>query len=511
LNKGEFLEAGETQERAAYCMYRAAYQSETTEEFKILLEATSRSYGKASEIYETLEGPQRESRILTNLAMEHFYRSWLIVDSDRKTQVADCVEEFKAALQSCEDVEDDSRYGEVINNFLVILYSLSELSFDYTEGLEIIETSLDYGSKALKMLKKGNDGYELARCYYLLSMFLPDRTMDVIESIERQQELLNLGMSYIKTALELSEKVGDPYLIGLSCGILSYYLFEVKDESEAAMSLARRQKEIGELIGDRLVLARANEYLSYYIDNIGFDEEDRDKFRTAANEAIHHAEESISHYKTILNPILTPFLAHSLSPFSLAIVETDLKLKRKYMIESIGTSHADLEYATESGSLLGQMYLYGNLGGENRYLSELERDEHEKRKLRKESMRYNEKYIDSANQAQPFRYWNIAWVYLDLADLKSQFAKSEEDHEEQADLLIEATEDIDKSIELFNAYFRIYDIARNTDKYARAQKNIGEILFQIFFSSEDKQYLERAVFFLKKPSKHTRNSTSPAK
>ena len=48
LEKGAFLEAGETQERAAYCRYRAAYQSETREEFKALLEATSGAYGRAA-------------------------------------------------------------------------------------------------------------------------------------------------------------------------------------------------------------------------------------------------------------------------------------------------------------------------------------------------------------------------------------------------------------------------------------------------------------------------------
>ena len=77
--------------------------------------------------------------------MEHFYKSWLIENpSERKTQVARCVDEFKDTLQHCEDIEDDLRYGKVSNDFLAILYALSELAFDHTEGLEIIEAALDY-------------------------------------------------------------------------------------------------------------------------------------------------------------------------------------------------------------------------------------------------------------------------------------------------------------------------------------------------------------------------------
>ena len=48
--KEKYLEAGEIQERAAYCIYRAAYQSKTKEEFKVLLESASYAYGKAAEI-----------------------------------------------------------------------------------------------------------------------------------------------------------------------------------------------------------------------------------------------------------------------------------------------------------------------------------------------------------------------------------------------------------------------------------------------------------------------------
>ena len=494
IENEEYLKAGENQERAAYCRYRAAYQSETKEEFKNLLESASHSHDKAAEIYEMLESPKREARILTNQAMEHFYRSWLIEDpSDRKTQVAHCVKKFKDALQACEDVEDNPRYSKVCNEFLAILYALSELTFTQAEGMEIIETALDHGSRVLKALKQEDNGYELARCHYLLSLFLPDRPMDVIESVEKQQKLLQLGTGYAETAVELSEKVGDPYLIGLSCGILSLYLFEAKGDPEAAMPLARRQLEIGEKIGDRLVLARAHEYLSYYMQWVAALEEDLEKIRTTSKEAIRHANEAISHFKTILNPVLTPFLPRNECHYYLSKVETDPELKRKYNIEGLEASYADLEYATNSGSLLGQMYIYSLLGSTYLWLAKFERDEHEKHKLLNDSMRFKKKYIDSALEAQPFRYWNISGAYKGLADLKAQLAKGMDDREKQTELLSEAIADMEKTIELFNTHNRIKKITRDHKGHAVIQLIFGEILFQTYLSSNDEQYLEKAV------------------
>lgn len=493
--KEKYLEAGEIQERVAYCIYRAAYQSKTKEEFKVLLESASYTYGKAAEIYETLEDPRKEARILVNRVMEHFYSSWLIEEPvQRKIQVEECVREFKVALETCEIIEDKLRYGRVSNDFLAVLFSFSELSFTQIDGLGIIEEALDYGLKALKALKQEESGYEYARCYYLMSLFLPDRPLDVVESVNKQKELLQLGMGYAETALTLSEKVGDPYLIGLSCGILSLYHVEVKGDIETAMPLARKQLEIGELTRDRLVLARANEYLSYYTGSwIAVDEEDRDRIKAAANEGFRHANEAISHYKIILNPILTAFLGRNTGPTSLGKLETDLELKQKYETEALEATHIDLEYASKSGSLLGQMYTYLVLGSSYLSLAKLERDEYKKNKMLNESMRFNKKYIDSATHAQPFRYWNISIAYNKLIDVRGQLAKSENDPDRQMELLLEAIGDMEKSLELFNTHISVHDIIVYRQNYAVAQIRFGEILFHMHLLSNENQYLERAI------------------
>jgi len=152
-----------------------------------------------------------------------------------------------------------------------------------------------------------------------------------------------------------------------------------------------------------------------------------------------------------------------------------------------------LEYATESGSQLGEMYIHILLGMETLYLAKIERDEHEKRKLLNESMMSHKKYVDSAMQAQPFRYWNIASSYLILADLKALFAENEGDPEKQKELIVEAAADIEKSIDLHMEHFKAYNLVSSNENYAVAQMRFGEILFKLHFTSDDEQYLERAL------------------
>ncbi|TRO48033.1 hypothetical protein E2P65_03530, partial [Candidatus Bathyarchaeota archaeon] len=374
--KGEYLDAGEIQERAAYSLRRAAYQAETVEAFRGLLESASLGYGRAAEIYEEVEGQRGEARVLSSRGMEHFHRSWLIVDPpERKVQMALCVEMFREALRACEDAEDGSRYGRVCNNYLGALFSYSELTFTQTEGLEILNDALEVGSRALKALNRIGDEGELALCYYQLSMFLSDRPMAVIESVERQQELLERGMGYAEKAVELSMEDGDPYLIGVSHGALGYFTFEVKRDIETAKSLAGRQLEYGKKIGDRLVLARAYESLAYYTDTSAFSEEDREKIKAAATEALNDANEAMSNYRVVSHPVVTAPLPRNHAPYLLGTVETDRELKYRYELQGLETSLADLKYAQESGSLLGEMYLYHAVGSSYLSLAKLERDE----------------------------------------------------------------------------------------------------------------------------------------
>jgi len=494
IEKGKHLEAGEAQENTAYCRHRAAYQSETRDEFRARLEATSNAHGRASEFYEALESPEGEARALENRAMERFYRSWLVEDpSDRKTQVGLRIEEFKETLRVCENAEESPRFGKACNDFLEVLGAYSELSFTQTEGAEIIEDALDYGSRCLKALRGGENLREIARCHYLLALFLSDKPVAVIESLERQQELIERGMGHGEKAVDLSVKAGDPYLTALSHGVLSYYMADAQGDLDSAKALARRHLEIGERVGDRLVLARANEYLSYYLDSTAANEEDRDIIREAANEAMLHADEAIASYKVILHPILTPFLPRNQCPHYLATIETDLGLKRKIELRGLEASLADLEYAQESGSLLGEMYLLQLLGGTYLSLAKLERDEREKRNLLSESLRCKMKNIEMSLQGQPFMYWNLGAAYLEMVDINGQFAKIEGDPERQREYLVEALAEIERSSEYFSKFFKVNDSPEIRENHTLALIKYGEVLSQMHLASDEEQYLVRAI------------------
>lgn len=322
VEKVEYLKAGETQERAAYCLYRAAYQSENQEEFTRLLLLASEDYRKAASIFEIADSTIGAAKILSSETMAFYYQSWTIAEpSDRKDKIEECLQRAEQALVEWNKTGDTIRYCKTGNDLLTILYSISELSFNWMEGKAIIEKALDYGEKIIGLLLETEEEYELARTYYLLSMILSDRPMDVFDSIEKQHDLQNRGMEYSKKALEYSEKIGDPFLIGMSHGILSYYTVEITEDLDTAIDLAQKQLELGKKTSDHLMQARAHDYLSYHFDWKADIHEDPEIIKTEATNAITSAEEAINHYRIVLNPIVIAFIAQNQSYHKLAMLK----------------------------------------------------------------------------------------------------------------------------------------------------------------------------------------------
>ena len=212
-----YQEAIDVQERIGYCHHRAAYQSETNTEFKNRIGQASEAFRSVVGIYEKIKSPENEARVLSYKSMARYFESWRNEKtSDRIEELDWCIDLDRKALALLEEAEDRNSYGKICNNFLTHLYSRFELSFEWQECKDIIEESLAYGSKAIEALEFMNNDQELALTYCLLSHFLPDRPMDVYESIERQNELHQRGRDFAKRAVELSKKIDDKYLLGMS-------------------------------------------------------------------------------------------------------------------------------------------------------------------------------------------------------------------------------------------------------------------------------------------------------
>ncbi|TRO48470.1 hypothetical protein E2P65_02825, partial [Candidatus Bathyarchaeota archaeon] len=139
------------------------------------------------------------------------------------------------------------------------------------------------------------------------------------------------------------------------------------------------------------------------------------------------------------------------------------------------------------------MYLYHAVGSSYLSLAKLERDEKEKERMLHESILCQRRFIESSLQAQPFYHWNMAAAYVTLADIIGQIAKSEEDRDRKAEYLADAIAEIEKSPEYFNEHFKRSDDVASRDNYALAQIKYGELLFQMYLTSDDEKYLERSV------------------
>jgi hypothetical protein len=494
LDNALFQEAIGVHERIGYCHYRAAYQSETNAEFKDQMEHASQAFHYVENLYDKTEVPEKEALILSSNAMARYLESWRSEQTSVRVQELDtCIETNKRALSLLEESDDGGNYGKVCNDFLTHLYARFELSFEWEECKDIIEESLAYGSKAIEALESMDNDQELAMTYCLLSHFLPDRPMDVYESIDKQNELHQQGRDFAKKAVELSKKIDDKYLLGMSNGILSYYIMELDEDFETAIDLAQSQLEIGKKLSDKLMIARANDYLSYYVGYRTYLMEDPEVTKNESYDAIQYAEEAIAHYRIINTPLVVAFIPHNEGFHNLAYIETDLEKKRSFEMKGIEASLDDLEYAGQFCSLLGNMYILTQLSSSYRCLGVLERDPVKKKERLLESLQYRDMAIKLSKKAQPFRYWNLCSSHVESAETKRNLAMIENDRKNKLDLLLEAISEMEQGFDLYDVHNRVYNLPGNDQQMALVHSKFGETLVQTYILSDDIKYLERAV------------------
>jgi len=494
LDNDLYQEAIGVQERIGYCHHRAAYQSETNTEFKNRIGQASQAFRNVVGIYEKIKSPENEAQVLSNKGMARYFESWRDEKtSDRKEELDKCIEIDKKALALLEEAEDRNDYGKICNNFLTHLYARFELSFEWQECKDIIEESMAYGSKAIEALESKDDEQELAMTYCLLSHFLPDRPMDVYESVERQNELHQQGRDFAKRAVELSKKIDDKYLLGMSNGILSYYIIELDEDFESAIDLAQSQLEIGNNISDMLMIARANDYLSYYIGYKAYLEEEPDAKINQSYNAIRYAEEAIAHYGIVCNPVVMALISHNQNYHVIAYIDTDLEKKRALEIRGIEASNEDLEYARKYCSLLSEMYIYSLRIGSYRCLAQVERDIKKKKEILLEALQYRDLSIELSKKGQPFRYWNLSALHSECAEIKRYLAIIETDREKKLNLLLEANEEMEQCLELHGIYQRVHNLPGIDQQIAMVHNKYGEILVQTYLILNDAQYLESAI------------------
>jgi len=337
VGKDDFSKKGEIQEKIGYCFHRAAFQAEAQEEFRKRMDSSVKAYEEGAEFFErSVDSKDARAHSRHCKATASYSKFWIAkATSEKKALLDECRKLEKEALKVYEETGDKVGYVKTCNELLACLYDRSGLARHFQEAKNFVEEAMEYCKKSIEALSEIRDECELARANYMLAISLWN-TPGIYESVEKQKEIVQKSMTYAQKALDISEKTGDSYIIGMSSWLIGWIINELKGDFESSLRYVEKGLESSRKAKDNLMIARAYDLLAY----IGFwkmdVEEDPDKRRKGYNEAIRYAEYALNCHQWFSYPNLgMVYLSHLESYWALAFFKTNLEEKRVLLEKAV--------------------------------------------------------------------------------------------------------------------------------------------------------------------------------
>jgi len=433
VSETDSLKMGEAQERVGYCFYRAAFQAETRDVFKNRMESAAGAYEKAAELFDNFEGLGKLAKTSHCKAMVLYVNSLLAPDlSAKRKQLDECWRLEKEALKVYEKMADYMNVGKTCNNLMILLIDRLNIEWDAESREKIIEAALECGERAIEIFSKSGDKKRLAQACTITAAFYRDAAFARGFKVERREECRRKALSYPEKAIEISEEIGDAYLIGLS----SFCLADVHLDIMGSTGLQERQHfekalQCGILTKDNRLVADALWGLGFVIGTSAASQEDPEKARDEFRKLDEYREDAVAHYNIIAYDAgIALAYSYGIRIQPRSALETNLESKRRLIEEFVKLGYKGLEHARLSGSMGVTFHMMGSLSLALIWQARVETDTSRKRALLEESSKYTEESISILKQASACGYvepretnlagciWRAALNQIELANME---------------------------------------------------------------------------------------------
>ena len=490
-------EAAEIRGRMGFCFYRAAMQAETHEDFRGRMRGAAGAYERAAKLFEKVEEEGKRARINHSKAMAAYASSRLATDPSEKRGLLDeCCRLGKEALKDYEEAGDRLGYGRMCNDFLEgCLNHRIWLGLNWPEMERMTEEGFSCGEKAIVALSEVGDDYELARAYCWTSFYY-GLAVFVRALKEKREEFGQKCSSYSKKALKLSEKIGDPYLIGTSNFLAGQGTWFCAGPLHSAQKFFEEQQKQGAIVKDKLLVGAAATWITWttWLTALSL-EEDPDRQREGFKKAIEYAEDALHHLHVI---DYRPYIIFTYYPYTesftrWADIETDLETKRVLLERAVEVGREGLEHAEGSGCLFYTEWVFNALSIALNWLSNMETKVSEKRRLLEEALEHREKAINIEQRINPLFYWGRGMSQNYRALIEAELAKIETNKEKKRELLEKAVSSMENCLKFIAKDVEEGPQAWKFDRLGRFQYWFGQILNQLCLLTKDRKVLEKAI------------------
>ncbi|MCW4027490.1 MAG: hypothetical protein NWE76_08415, partial [Candidatus Bathyarchaeota archaeon] len=497
VDEGDHFRKGEIQEKIGYSLHRAAFQAESREEFRDRMQHAIEAYEKAYGFYGNLTDERGAPWMLRCTAISRDLSHWLASDPSEKRRLLDeCLELEEKALGTFWDLGDKLEYGRTYNELPLVHYNRSILEWDRQARERILENAITWGENAVAALSELADLHETARARCTVAPYLRVSHYWYVEEPEKQEQHRLKDIEHIRKTVELSERVGDAYLVGLT-----HWNWGWNASSEESTQHYKKALECGEETGDIFLKGIAQDFLAPNTYWKAHGTDDPDQRNKLVEEAMEYYDKGQQHLSVMsylfrqTNIILAPggYAEHY---YNRANWETNLEKKLEFLEKSEKVGLKALKIAEDSDipHVIDRLshFLSKTLWARAR----LEPDVDVKGSLLDKAMKYRERSIEIDERLFPFDYWFIGFSYSYLAYIKAELAEIEPDLKDERRLLEDAALDKGKSLKSIakiTPYFEKVGNIYNFSTVRRIQDGYAAILTRLYEVTNEPEYLRRAI------------------
>jgi tetratricopeptide (TPR) repeat protein len=495
LKKEDLFGTAGIYERIGYCFYRAALQAETKKQFESRMKLSAEAYGRLVKHLQRFNGEGKEEKLDHAKGLYAFAKSWIAPDFFK---MADLLEEWwkleNKVLAVYEEKGDLLAIGKTCNN--LIAYSQGRrIFFSAPEYFERRQELINIGEKAIAVLSKLDDAYELAQAYCSTGFYYGLTGTPVTHDKWRL---------YSEKAVALSKTSGDQWLIGWAHNAAWIGSGYYDTEFASWLDHAKNIVEAGKVSKDNHLMAVGSWATSLTSAHSMQFEEDPDKQRQTLKKASEWAQQALIHSQLINWPIgiLLSQNTYSENLVLSASMETSRKEKRSLLEKAVEVGRKSVQYAE------GQPWVHVNVAVDALSkslfcLAMTETSVKEKTRLLKEALAYRENYASEITTGKKLLIsTHAAQALYNLALIQSELARIEAPQEKQIQLFDRAVSFLEKCTEIAEKFAEELPNAITSRYMGFYYYAFGGVLSQVYKLTKKKSKLADALEVYKKAAEH---------
>jgi hypothetical protein len=158
LHEDDFSGKAENFERLGYAFYRAAFQAESSDEFRQRLRQAIADYEKTKELCQKLNDPKKMGMVLRCDAMDAYMGYWLASDVPEKRRLLnECWSLAKESLKAFAEGGEAFQLGGTYNQLSSSVVFAFSLEWNFQTREKLIREAVEHGEQTIKFLSSTKD------------------------------------------------------------------------------------------------------------------------------------------------------------------------------------------------------------------------------------------------------------------------------------------------------------------------------------------------------------------